>query len=523
MPTLCENNKIAYHEMRDLVRYAKENNLDLAEVKKKLNPAELKRFKTQQKIYLEKIRKLIEQGADLTAYEEVLKKLSARAYVSRLQELQYNLNTQINLLTGEQQVKMTDVLNKSYTEGYLKTVFEIHKTAREMNISKRQLITNGYFSKNSDKIKLVAKKIIESGVNKENIIYINLDKKGFKSIKKADELENIIDSLSNVKGNKYLFIDEIQNVENFEEVINAYREEDEYSIFITGSNSYLLSGELITKLTGRYIEFEMFPLTFEEYLGMKEFYKYEVNSNLLIELNNYIIEGGFPRTMFFDDLNDKRTYVKGIVEEIFKKDIKSRCVIRKKETFDLVMNYIINNFGCTTSINNILENLNKSGLGISKTTLLRYVKCLIDAKILYECDRFDMKSKRALLGEKKYYIADLSFSYISNPDSRINYGPVLENIIYTYARSKSYTVTVGRIGKLECDFILKDKELNYSYVQVAYTILESKKTEDREYNSLEMIRDNYPKYVVTTDYLLQKRNGIKHINLMEYLKTGSLF
>ena len=163
----------------------------------------------------------------------------------------------------------------------------------------------------SSLMQMIADEIIESGVNKENIIYINLDKKGFKSIKKADELENLIDSLSNVKGNKYLFIDEIQNVENFEEVINAYREEDEYSIFITGSNSYLLSGELITKLTGRYIEFEMFPLTFEEYLVMKEFYKYDINSNLLIELNNYIIEGGFPRTMFFDDLNDKRTYVKG--------------------------------------------------------------------------------------------------------------------------------------------------------------------------------------------------------------------
>ena len=176
----------------------------------------------------------------------------------------------------------------------------------------------------SSLMQMIADEIIESGVNKENIIYINLDKKGFKNIKKTDELENLIDSLSNVKGNKYLFIDEIQNVENFEEVINAYREEDEYSIFITGSNSYLLSGELITKLTGRYIEFEMFPLTFEEYLGMKEFYKYDINSNLLIELNNYIIEGGFPRTMFFYDLNDKRTYVKGIVEEIFKKDIKSK-------------------------------------------------------------------------------------------------------------------------------------------------------------------------------------------------------
>ena len=221
------------------------------------------------------------------------------------------------------------------------------------------------------------------------------------------------------------------------------------------------------------------------------------------------------------DITAKKSkdYMGYLDEEIFKKDIKSRCVIRKKETFDLVMNYIINNFGCTTSINNILENLNKSGLGISKTTLLRYIKCLIDAKILYECDRFDMKSKRALLGEKKYYIADLSFSYISNPDSRINYGPVLENIIYTYARSKSYTVTVGRIGKLECDFILKDKELNYSYVQVAYTILESKKTEDREYNSLEMIRDNYPKYVVSLDEFDMSRDGVKHKNIKEFLVT----
>lgn len=386
-----------------------------------------------------------------------------------------------------------------------------------------KVITGIRRSGKSSLMQMIANEIIASGVKEENVIYINLDKKGFKKIKTTDQLENLIDSLSSAKGVKYLFIDEIQNVENFEETINAYREEDDYSIFITGSNSYLLSGELITKLTGRYIEFEIFPLTFEEYIGMKEFYKMSINPNLLIELNNYIVEGGFPRTIFFDNLNDKRTYVKGIVEEIFKKDIKQRREIRRHETFDIVMNYIINNFGCTTSINNILDNLNKSGLGINKTTLSRYIQCLIDAKILYECDRFDMKSKKTLLGEKKYYIADLSFTYISNPDSRINYGPILENIVYIYARSKNYVVTIGRIGKLECDFILKDEELNYSYVQVAYTILESKKTEDREYTPLELIKDNYPKYVVTTDYLLQKRNGIKHVNLMEYLKAGGLF
>lgn len=134
-----------------------------------------------------------------------------------------------------------------------------------------------------------------------------------------------------------------------------------------------------------------------------------------------------------------------------------------------------------------------------------------------------MRSRRSLRGEKKYYLADLSFSFLSNPDSRINYGPALENLVFVYARSNSYGISVGRIGKLECDFILRNWELNYSYVQVAYTILLNKETEDREYRPLESIRDNCPKYVVTTDYLLQKRSGIQHVNLMEFMKDKRLF
>ena len=134
-----------------------------------------------------------------------------------------------------------------------------------------------------------------------------------------------------------------------------------------------------------------------------------------------------------------------------------------------------------------------------------------------------MKSKKVLAGEKKYYLADLSFYFAQNTDNRINFGPVLENIVYIYSRSLDYLVSVGRIGKLECDFILRNTENDYSYVQVAYTINESKQTEDREYKPLEMIRDNYMKYVVTTDYLLQKRNGIKHINILEFIKEGKKF
>ncbi|MCM1231883.1 MAG: hypothetical protein NC489_17325 [Ruminococcus flavefaciens] len=134
-----------------------------------------------------------------------------------------------------------------------------------------------------------------------------------------------------------------------------------------------------------------------------------------------------------------------------------------------------------------------------------------------------MKSKKSLSGEKKYYLADLSFYYAQNTDNRISFGPVLENITYIYARSHDYSVSVGRIGKLECDFILRDNEMNYSYVQVSYTIALSKETEDREYKALESIKDNYPKYVVTVDSLLQRRNGIAHINLVDFMKKGKEF
>lgn len=373
-------------------------------------------------------------------------------------------------------------------------------------------------------LQMISEELVEEGVPEKNIIYINLDKRGFKNIVTDDALDELIEKISKgIKGTKYLFIDEIQNVKNFELVVNGYREEGDYSIFITGSNSYLLSGELMTKLTGRYLEFEIFTLTYEEYIGMKEFYKMPIDNIPQRELDNYIICGGFPRTLFFDTTNEKRTYVKGIIEEIFKKDIKKRVIIRNKTVFDLVRNYIINNYGSTVSINNIFDGLNKNGLNVSKRTVIKYLSYLIDAKLLYECERFDMKSKRMLSGEKKYYLADLSLTCITNPDSRINYGPALENMVYLYARSKNYEVSVGRIGKLECDFILKDIWLNYSYVQVAFTILSSRETEDREYASLESIKDNYPKYVVTTDYLIQKRNGIKHVNLFDFMMKGELF
>lgn len=362
----------------------------------------------------------------------------------------------------------------------------------------------------------------ENGVRDENIIYLNLDKRGFRKIKSADQLDALIEERSAAEGTKYLFIDEIQNVNDFEEVINGYREEEEYSIFITGSNSYLLSGELATKLTGRYLEFEVFTLSFSEYLGMKTFLKKPVSPDLTSEFDLYLTEGGFPKALSYEGA-DKQAYIRGVIKEIFEKDIRKRVKVRKVSVFETVQRYIINNFGATMSLTNILEDLKRNGYPIRRETLNRYIHILEEAKIIYPCERFDLKSRKSISGEQKYYLADLGFYFALKTDKRINYGPALENIVYTYARSKGYNISVGRIGKLECDFILERNNTDYSYIQVAMTIMNSIDTEDREYRPLESIKDNYPKYVITRNDLIQHRSGIIHVNIAPFMKENQLF
>lgn len=367
-----------------------------------------------------------------------------------------------------------------------------------------------------------ADEIRESGVLKENIIYLNLDKRGYRNIKTPDQLDALIESGSTAEGIKYLFIDEIQNVEGFEEVINGYREEEDYSIFITGSNSYLLSGELATKLTGRYLEFELFTLSFEEYLEMKAFMGKDVLPDLTAEFDAYITEGGFPKALQYEGA-DKQAYIQGVIKEIFQKDIKKQAKIRKVSVFETVQRYVINNFGATMSLTNILDDLKKNGCPIRRETLHRYLTILEDAKIIYPCYRFDLKSRRSVSGEQKYYLADLGFYFAMNTDKRIHYGPALENIVYIYARSKGYDVSVGRIGKLECDFIVERNHIDYAYVQVSMTIMNSIDTENREYRPLESIKDNYPKYLLTRNDLIQHRSGIKHYNIAPFMKENRMF
>jgi len=403
-------------------------------------------------------------------------------------------------------------------ENYLKKIRDFYHAADIIKV-----ITGVRRCGKSCLMETIAEELKKSGIPEENILYFDLDSKEYNKIVRADQLEQLIQGGQDVQGTKYLFIDEVQNVDGFEIILNGFRGSGEWSIFITGSNSYLLSGELMTKLTGRYIEFEMFPLTFEEYEGMKKYYGREIEPDRQTELQNYILEGGFPRAVLLDSMAAKRRYVQSVIDEIYEKDIRRRLKIRNKSTFETVQKYIINNFGATTSLKNLKHAIEQAGTPISEATIARYIRALLDAKIIYECQRFDMKSKKSLSGEKKYYLADLSFYFVQNTDNRINYGPVLENITYVYARSHDYSVSVGRIGMLECDFILRDNEMHYSYVQVSYTIALSKETEDREYKPLEAIKDNYPKYVATLDPLLQQRNGILHINLVDFMKNGRSF
>ena len=356
----------------------------------------------------------------------------------------------------------------------------------------------------------------KSGVAEKDIIYLNLDKRGFTNIKTPEALESALNARITDDNFKYIFIDEIQNVKGFEQVVNAFREDGNFSVFITGSNSYLLSGELATKLTGRYIEIEMFPLNFREFLEMKKFLGKSVDSNLSAEFNEYIRYGGFPKVLEFDRPDDKDLYVKGVIDQILSKDVVGHRIIKNKVVFDRVMTYVINNFGATTSLSSIAEYMEKhEKISVKTETLNKYLDILEKAKIIYKCPRFDIKSKKSLRGEQKYYLGDLGIYFARNVDARINYGPALENIVYTYLSAKGYKISVGRIGKLECDFITRTNDES-RYVQVAMTIMDSA-TEEREYKPFTTIRDNYPKILLTLDPLLQKRDGVVHKNIMDFI------
>lgn len=364
----------------------------------------------------------------------------------------------------------------------------------------------------------IVEELRDRGVEDKDIIYLDLDKRGNRSIKTPEQLENKIESLLADDDFKYLFIDEVQNVRDYEEVVNAYNSDGGFSIFITGSNSYLLSGELMTKLTGRYVEFEVFTLSFSEFLDMKRFMG-KVVGDARIEFDEYLRYGGFPRSLEYEDPEAKARYIEDVVGQIVDKDIRSRNKIRNIDTFNRVMTYVINNYGAPTSLTNLHDYFTKTErIAVERRTIAAYIQMLVDAKVLYRCERFDLKSRKSLRGEEKYYLADPGIYFARNVDVRLNYGPSLENALYIYLRSRGYKLSVGRIGKLECDFIARRRNA-YAYIQVSMTIAD-RDVEEREYRSFGYIRDGYPRYLFTLDPLLQERDGVRHLNMVSFMKDN---
>lgn len=368
-------------------------------------------------------------------------------------------------------------------------------------------------------LRSIMNELLERGIEEKHIIYIPLDRRGYKNIKTPEELELKIESMLGKEDKYYLFIDEVQNVFGFESVVHAYAEEG-YSIFITGSNSYLLSDEISTKLTGRYLNFETFTLDFSEYLDMKSFFKKDINQDLYLEFEEYVVNGGFPKTLEFDDIPTRQTYTRGIISEIFEKDVKTRKKIRNVPVYERVQAFLLNNYSAPFSLNNLLKCLEMEGYKTKATTVRGYIEDLKKAKIVYECNRFDLKSKTAIKRDQKYYLSDMAIYFAMNTDNRLSFGPSLENIVYLYLASHDYQISIGKIGKLECDFIVRKRNGDYAYIQVAYTlqgedIKATERIKEREYRPFREIREGYPRYIISLDKFRDQQEGVHHINAID--------
>jgi hypothetical protein len=368
-------------------------------------------------------------------------------------------------------------------------------------------------------LRAIINELLADGVESDRIIYIPLDRRGYKSISSPEQLEETIESMIVYDDFSYLFIDEVQNVKGFESVIHAFQEEG-FSVFLTFSNLYLLSDEITTKLTGRYLPFETFPLDFYEYLEMKTFYGQTKNPDIRVEFDEYILNGGFPKSLEFPDLESRQFYTREIIHEIFEKDVKTRKRISNPALYERIQSYVINNYSAPFSLSNLIETLAKEGIKTKPSTVRKYIDYLVQAKIICECNRFDLKSKKSLKREQKYYLTDLSLYFATNVDNRLSYGPSLENIVYLYLLSNNYQVSFGKIGSLECDFIVRDRNKNYAYIQVVYSlqagdIENTEKLQEREYRPFRNIRDGYPRYIISLDTYRDQKEGVHHINAID--------
>ena len=356
--------------------------------------------------------------------------------------------------------------------------------------------------------------LINNGIKEDNIIYINFESAEFDDIKDYKDLYKYIKEKIK-KGRVYLLLDEIQNVKSWEKAINSFKVDFDIDIYITGSNAYLLSSELSTLLSGRYIEIKMYPLSFKEFL---KFNNYD-NTNLDDKFNEYLKYGGLPAITLIKD-NDELvlSYLNGIYNTIVKKDIVDRNNIKDVALLENIIKYLATNIGSSVSAKKISDFLNSNKITEKSNhqTVDNYLSMLEKSFIVYKANRTDVRNKSLLKTLGKYYISDTGIRNIILGFRNINEGHLLENVVYLELLRRGYSVNIGKSGDFQVDFVAENPN-DIKYYQVAQT-LANEEVKEREIRSLESISDNYEKIILTMDKTIDKDyNGIKVMNMIDWL------
>lgn len=377
-----------------------------------------------------------------------------------------------------------------------------------------KVITGVRRSGKSTLLKMFKEYLLENGVDEKNIIHMNFESAMYDEIKDYKELyKKVKNNISKEKC--YILLDEVQNVEKWEKAVNSINIDFNVDIYITGSNAYLLSSELATLLSGRYIEIKMFPLSFKEFL---EFNNYDRN-NIEDKFYEYLKYGGLPAISQIKDKNDLvLTYLNDIYNTIVKKDIIERNGIKDIVLLENIVKYVASNIGSSISANKISDYLNSNRI-VEKTnhqTIDNYLKMLENAFIVYKADRSDIRSKAILKTLGKYYLTDMGIRNIILGYRNIDEGHLLENVVYLELLRRGYKVNIGKTQNYEVDFVAENIE-TVKYYQVSRSIVDDA-VRERELRSLESISDNYEKSILTMDKTINKDyNGIKIINIIDFL------
>ena len=361
----------------------------------------------------------------------------------------------------------------------------------------------------------IINEIKDTGVDDDHIININFEFIEYEELRDYKKLNSFIKERIKDKEIYYVFLDEIQNVDKFEDVINSLRASvKNISIFITGSNSKMLSDELSTVLSGRYVLFNINPLSYKEYITLTKKDAYEIDS-----FWDYAKWGGLPNRCEFDNETDIKNYLHSVFDSIILRDIVKRLNLQDTVLFDMILQYLIDTTGREFSAENIIKYLTKEYKKVSTETLYTYIDALCKALIIKKVYRYDVHGKGILKTLNKYYVTDLGIAQIKHNSNNFKNYVLLENIVYNELISRNYDVYIGKTKTGEVDFIV-NKDGNTKYIQVTYE-LNSDDVIEREFGAFNPIEDNYPKYVISLDKEDFSRDGIIHINLIDWLMDNN--